>query len=128
MSAKPPLNRDIAECKSLAEAAGADSRGTGAGRAARNTVGGAVVGSAGAGSAIGVASGATAGLIRSMFGRSGPDPAHQSFVDRCLPERGRLGLIVLSSSSDRDFFQSTFFAPLVTASAPPVDRACSGSP
>ncbi|HYE36939.1 glycine zipper family protein [Methylocaldum sp.] len=93
-------DQDIAECKSLAKTAGADSRQTGAGRAARNTlggaamgaatgaVGGAVVGSAGAGSAIGAASGATAGLIRSMFGRSGPDPAYQSFVNRCLQERG----------------------------------------
>jgi len=93
-------DQDIAECKSLAEAAGADPRGTGIGRAAGSTVGGAaigaatgavggaVVGSPGAGSAIGAASGATAGLIRSVFGRSGPDPAYQSFVNRCLQERG----------------------------------------
>ncbi|MGX2038713.1 YMGG-like glycine zipper-containing protein [Methylocaldum sp. MU1018] len=93
-------DRDIAECRSLAEAAGASSRQTGAGSAAKSTVGGAaigaatgavggaVVGSAGAGSAIGAASGAAAGLIRSMFGRSEPDPAYQTFVNRCLQERG----------------------------------------
>lgn len=93
-------DRDIAECKSLAEAAGADAGRGGAGRAAGSTlggaavgaasgaVGGAVIGSAGAGSAIGAASGATAGLIRSLFGRSGPNPAYQAFVNRCLQERG----------------------------------------
>ncbi len=93
-------DRDIADCKTLAEAAGADAGETGAGRAARSTiggaavgaasgaVGGAVVGSAGAGSAIGAASGAVAGLIRSMFGPSGPDPTYKAFVNRCLQERG----------------------------------------
>ncbi|CAI8890767.1 glycine zipper family protein [Methylocaldum szegediense] len=92
--------RDIADCKALAEAAGADTGTTGVGQAARGTiggaavgaasgaVGGAVVGSAGAGSAIGAASGAVAGLIRSLFGRSGPDPTYRAFVNRCLQERG----------------------------------------
>jgi hypothetical protein len=93
-------DQDIAECRSMAEAAGA-SRGSSAGGeavkstvggaaagAAAGAVGGAVVGSPGSGSAIGAASGATAGVLRSIFGRSGPDPVYVSFVNRCLQERG----------------------------------------
>ncbi|MGH7209412.1 MAG: glycine zipper family protein, partial [Nitrospiraceae bacterium] len=70
------VQRDIAECRNMAEAAGATpERGKGAKiagstvagagvGAAGGAVGGAVVGAAGSGSAIGAASGATMGLLR----------------------------------------------------------------
>ncbi|HET6522513.1 MAG TPA: glycine zipper family protein [Geminicoccaceae bacterium] len=93
--------REIAECRQLAEAAGATAgagtgeaaaRGTVGGGAlggATGAVGGAVVGRAGSGAAIGAASGATAGLLRGLFGGGGgPSPAYRQFVDRCLAERG----------------------------------------
>lgn len=91
--------QDIAECRRMAEAAGAGSPRSGAGRTARSTlggaavgaatgaVGGAVAGSPGTGSAIGAASGATAGLLHSIFGGRGPNPAYVAFVNRCLMER-----------------------------------------
>jgi hypothetical protein len=92
--------RDIAECRRLAGAAGATAAG-GRGEAAAGgavtggaiggaagAAGGAVVGSAGQGAAVGAASGATAGLIRGLFRSSGPSPAYRNFVDRCLAERG----------------------------------------
>lgn len=94
-------DQDIAECRQLAEGAGA-SPGTGAeGRAAGDTVaggaiggatgavGGAILGNAGTGAAVGAATGATAGLMRSLFrGGGGPSPAYRNVVDRCLRERG----------------------------------------
>ena len=94
-------DRDIAECRQLAETAGARPAAGAGEAAARSTVGGAaiggasgaaggaVVGSAGSGAAIGAASGAAAGLLRGLFGGSGgPSPAYRQFVDRCLAERG----------------------------------------
>lgn len=92
--------RDVAECRELARAAGASgaqgqgeaaAKGTVTGGAiggASGAAGGAVVGAAGRGAAVGAASGATAGLLRSLFKSSGPGPAHRDFVDRCLAERG----------------------------------------
>lgn len=59
--------------------------------AATGAVGGAITGSAGTGAAVGAATGATAGLLGSffgIFGDSGPSPAYQRFVERCLQERG----------------------------------------
>jgi hypothetical protein len=91
---------DLAECRRLAEGAGA-SGGAGQGeRAARGTavggaiggatgaVGGAILGRPGTGAALGAATGATAGFLRSLFGRSEPSTAYRGFVDRCLRERG----------------------------------------
>jgi hypothetical protein len=92
--------QDIAECQSLAEAAGSSPSQSKGGEAARNTIGGgalgaatgaaggAVVGSAGSGSAIGAASGAAAGLLRGLFSRSEPNQVYIAFVNRCLQERG----------------------------------------
>jgi hypothetical protein len=92
--------RDIAECQSLAEAAGSSPNQSKGGEVARNTigggavgaatgaVGGAVVGSAGSGSAIGAASGAAAGLLRGLFSRSEPNQVYVAFVNQCLQERG----------------------------------------
>ncbi len=92
--------RDIDQCMALAEqhvgsaASGkaadtAKSTGVGAaGGAAVGAVGGAITGNAGQGAAVGAATGATAGLLHGIFSQSGPDPVVQSFVDRCLRERG----------------------------------------
>lgn len=92
--------RDIAECKELADAAGASpaddkatkaAKGTATGAAvgaASGAVGGAIRGSAGAGAAIGAASGATFGLLGSLFRTPKPSAAYVNFVNRCLRERG----------------------------------------
>lgn len=95
--------RDIAECRELAESVGASAGSGEAERAAGSTVaggaiggasgavGGAILGSPGTGAALGAATGATAGLMRSIFsgGRgSGPSAAYRNVVDRCLRERG----------------------------------------
>ena len=91
---------DLAECRSLAETAGASSGAGQAGRSVRGTavggaiggatgaVGGAILGRPGTGAAFGAATGATAGFLRSLFGGSEPSPAYRGFVDRCLTERG----------------------------------------
>ena len=91
---------DIAQCKRLAEAAGANPtagrandtatrtvRGGGVG-AATGAVGGAIAGNAGHGAAIGAASGATAALIHTLLGESSPNPTYRNFVQRCLTDRG----------------------------------------
>lgn len=92
--------QDIAECREMAEAAGAKpgegkagqvagSTAVGAGvGAAGGAVGGAIYGAAGHGSAIGAASGATIGLLRGLFSRPRPGQGYINFVDRCLKERG----------------------------------------
>ncbi len=92
--------RDTDECLQLAHdnvgsatstkaASTAKSTGVGAaGGAAVGAVGGAITGDAGTGAAVGAATGATAGLLSGLFTQSGPDPVTQSFVDRCLRERG----------------------------------------
>jgi hypothetical protein len=91
---------DLAECRRLAEAAGA-SAGSGQGEQAAKSgviggaiggatgaVGGAILGRPGTGAAVGAATGATAGLMRSLFRRDEPSQAYRGFVDRCLRERG----------------------------------------
>jgi hypothetical protein len=91
---------DVAECKRLAEVAGANPtagrandaatrtvRGGGIG-AASGAVGGAIAGNAGHGAAIGAASGATAALIHTLLGESSPNPTYRNFVQRCLTDRG----------------------------------------
>ncbi|WP_292978652.1 glycine zipper family protein [Nitrosomonas sp.] len=95
--------RDIRECRQLAESAGAregsgsaentarrTAIGAGAG-AASGAVGGAISGAAGQGVLIGAASGATWGLLSGIFSSgsaSQPAPAYMNFVNRCLRERG----------------------------------------
>jgi Glycine-zipper domain len=94
-------DQDIAECRELAEQAGASAGSGTAERAARRTfaggaiggavgaAGGAVLGRPGTGAAFGAATGATAGLMRSTFGGGGePSQAYRNVVDRCLRARG----------------------------------------
>ncbi len=89
----------IAECRRLAEQAGAQpgsTTGTTARRtaegaavgAATGAVGGAIAGSAGEGAAIGAATGATVNLIRNLFNEPAPNPAYRGYVERCLRDRG----------------------------------------
>jgi len=89
----------IAECKQLAEEAGArpgGAAGTTAKRtaegaavgAATGAVGGAIAGNAGEGAAIGAATGATVNLIRNLFNEPAPNPAYRAYVERCLRDRG----------------------------------------
>ena len=92
--------QDIAECRQLAESAGAKPGDGKAAQAAQRTakgaavggaagaVGGAIVGSAGTGAAVGAASSATAALVRSVFSSKTPSQAYMHFVDRCLRDRG----------------------------------------
>ncbi|MDX1400897.1 MAG: glycine zipper family protein [Kiloniellales bacterium] len=91
--------KDIAECRELAEEYGASAGepgeevatstavGGGAG-AATGAVGGAILGSAGTGAAVGAATGATAGLIRGLFKENEPSQVHVRFVEKCLRDRG----------------------------------------
>lgn len=95
-------DRDIRECRQLAESAGARQGSGSTGNTARRTVvgagagaasgavGGAIAGSAGRGAMVGAASGATYGLLSGVFGSgtSRPAPAYMNFVNRCLRERG----------------------------------------
>lgn len=101
--------RDIEWCEEEAEAAGAEATGGSGGDVAAKTATGATVGAAsgavggtvggalrghagrgaGIGAAAGAAGGATSGLLRGLFfGKSKPNPAYRSFVERCLRERG----------------------------------------
>ena len=92
--------RDVADCRRVADQAGA-ARGSGQGEAAAGgavaggaiggaagAAGGAIAGAPGTGAAIGAASGAAAGLVRSLFRSDGPSQAYRNVVDRCLRERG----------------------------------------
>lgn len=95
--------RDIKECRQLAESAGAREGSGSAGNTARRTaigagagaasgaVGGAISGAVGQGTVIGAASGATLGFLSGILGSGGasqPDPAYMNFVNRCLREKG----------------------------------------
>jgi hypothetical protein len=95
-------DRDIRECRQLAESSGARERSGSAGNTARKTaigagagaasgaVGGAIAGAAGRGAMVGAASGATWGLLSGVLGSgtSQPAPAYMNFVNRCLREKG----------------------------------------
>jgi uncharacterized protein YcfJ len=94
-------DRDIADCRALAEQAGArretgDAARVGGGAAVGAGVGaaggaaaGAITGSAGLGAAAGAVGGAIAGFFGSLFSRDRhQDGAYRNFVDRCLRERG----------------------------------------
>lgn len=100
---KEAAEQDIAGCRKMAEAAGAEESSGKAGRVATNTavgagvgaasgaVGGAIAGAAGQGSLIGAASGAVWGLLMGLFNVSGssqPNQAYTNFVNRCLQEKG----------------------------------------
>ena len=95
--------RDIAECKKLADEAGATpgagkagqaakSAGVGAaGGAAAGAVGGAIAGSPGLGAAAGAASGVVWSVFSSLFGwmsPSQPSDVHVNYVNQCLTDRG----------------------------------------
>lgn len=95
--------RDIAECRTLADQAGATpgegtgeraakSAGVGAvGGAAAGAVAGAIGGSPGIGAAAGATSGVVWSLFSSLFGwmsPSQPSAAHMHYVNLCLAERG----------------------------------------
>jgi Glycine-zipper domain len=91
---------DLAECRRLAETAGASAGSRQGEQAARGAVvggaiggaagaaGGAVLGRPGTGAALGAATGATANFMRSLFRGDQPSQAYRGFVDRCLRERG----------------------------------------
>jgi hypothetical protein len=97
---KGQAEADIAQCRQVAEAAGASGDQDAAERAAKGTatggligaaggaVGGAISGGAGTGALIGAASGATIGLLQSLFAGPQVSPAYRNIVDRCLRERG----------------------------------------
>ena len=100
---KAVAERDIRECRQLAESSGARKESGRAGNTARSVaigagagaasgaVGGAIAGAAGRGTLIGAASGATWGLLSSMLGSGGasqPAPAYMNFVNHCLREKG----------------------------------------
>ena len=96
-------DRDIAECRELADRAGATPGAGEAGRTAKNAgagavggaaagaVGGAIGGSPGIGAAAGAASGAVWSLFWSTFGwmhPSQPSDVHRNYVNMCLSDRG----------------------------------------
>jgi hypothetical protein len=101
---KEAAERDIEDCKKLAETAGAEEGSGQAGKVATSTavgagigaasgaVGGAIVNAAGSGSAVGAASGAVWGLLMGLWnaatGPSQPNQAYTGFVTRCLQDRG----------------------------------------
>ncbi len=99
------LEQDIAQCREVAEQAGAEESTGQAGRAVGNTAMGAGVGAAGGaiggaisggdvglGALIGAATGAVWGLFSWMFGwmfsSSQPSPTYVNMVNRCLAEKG----------------------------------------
>jgi hypothetical protein len=101
---KEAAERDIEDCKKLAETAGAEEGSGQAGKVATSTavgagigaasgaVGGAIVNAAGSGSAVGAASGAVWGLLMGLWnaatGPSQTNQAYTGFVTRCLQDRG----------------------------------------
>jgi outer membrane lipoprotein SlyB len=90
--------RDIAECRALAERvvggstdARAGAQSTVAGSAiggASGAAGGAIYGDAGRGAAAGAAGGAVAGFLGWLFHPRQPDPAYVGVVNQCLADRG----------------------------------------
>lgn len=96
--------KDIQDCRVVAEKAGAEEGSGAAGRtagsavigagagAAGGAVGGAISGSPGIGAAVGAVSGFVWGLLSGlfgwMFGSSAPNQAYVNVVNRCLVEKG----------------------------------------
>jgi len=93
-------DRDINECREMAQDAGATQSQGKSGQVAGSTAGGGAIGSAGGaaggailghpgrGAMVGAAAGATGGFLRGIFRRSPPSNAYKQFVQRCLKERG----------------------------------------
>ncbi len=92
---------DIAQCKALADQAGATpgagkggqvARGAGVGTvagAAGGAVGGAIWGNAGRGAASGAVGGLVGGILWPLLGGSNrPSDAHMNYVNQCLVDRG----------------------------------------
>jgi Glycine-zipper domain len=95
------VDRDIAECKALADQAGATpgagkggevAKGAGVGAvagAAAGTVGGAIWGNPGTGAASGAVSGVVGGILWPLIGGSNrPSDVHMNYVNQCLVDRG----------------------------------------
>src|SRR4030095_8369262 len=98
---KAGVDRDIAECKALADQAGATpgagkggqvAKGAGVGAvagAAAGTVGGAIWGNPGTGAASGAVSGVVGGILWRLIGGSNrPSDVHMNYVNQCLVDRG----------------------------------------
>ena len=100
---KAAAEKDIEDCRKLAESAGAKEGGDQLGDVASSTAmgagmgavsgaaGGAIYGAAGQGSLVGAASGAVVGLLRGILFSSKPSQpsqAYTNFVSRCLKEKG----------------------------------------
>lgn len=96
--------RDVQDCREVAEKAGAEEGNGAAGRtagsavigagagAAGGAVGGAISGDPGIGALVGAVSGFVwglfSGLFSWMFGSSTPNQAYVNIVNRCLAEKG----------------------------------------
>jgi hypothetical protein len=100
---KAAADRDIAECRALADEAGATPGQSKAGEigktaglgavtgAAAGAVGGAIGGAPGIGAAAGAASGVVWSVLWGLFGWMGPkapSAVHVSYVNQCLADRG----------------------------------------
>ncbi len=94
-------DRDIAECKAIADQAGATpgtgkggqvAKGAGVGAvagAAAGAVGGAIWGNPGVGAASGAVSGVVGGVLWPLIGGSSrPSDVHMNYVNQCLIDRG----------------------------------------
>lgn len=95
------VDRDIADCKAIADGAGATpgsgrggqvAKGAGVGTvagAAAGAVGGAIWGNPGRGAAAGAVSGLVGGVLWPLLGGSNrPSDAHVNYVNQCLIDRG----------------------------------------
>ncbi len=89
--------RDIAECRQLAETRASSGRSGDAARstavgagtgAAAGAVGGAIHGDAGRGAAAGAAGGATVGILQAILGGGESTAIYRNFVAACLSDRG----------------------------------------
>jgi hypothetical protein len=99
---KAAADSDIAQCKALADQAGATpgagkggqvAKGAGVGAvagAAAGTVGGAIWGNPGTGAAAGAVSGVVGGVLWPLLGGGSnrPSDAHMNYVNQCLIDRG----------------------------------------
>lgn len=95
---KAQQDRDVEQCKALAESQGLDYddggdiaastvRGGVIGGASGAVIG-AVIGDSGRNAAVGAASGATYGFFGSLFRPNRPHPTYRNFVNRCLRDKG----------------------------------------
>jgi outer membrane lipoprotein SlyB len=91
------VNKDIAECRSLADEYVKSDAGIAAAKeTAIGAAGGAVIGGAagavtrdlGRGIGVGAAVGGASGLVHSIIKGSEPSPVYKNFVNHCLQEKG----------------------------------------